>query len=202
MAVRFFGISGLLRDIYHKPIVHDEINYEGNISSRWGQLSGEEMVYRFWIAYIGGAYATHGETTQQPQGCNWISNGGKLLGESPQRIAFLRKIVEEGPSEGLNPVDQYYETNIAGHIGEYYLLYFGKEPVTEWKFQLPREALEPDMRFRAEIIDTWNMTITPVEQTFEIEKLNRYTYIDKKRAKITLPGKPYIALRLQRMDSK
>jgi hypothetical protein len=201
MAVRFFGVSGLLRDIYHKPIVHDEINYEGNRKSRWGQLSGEEMTYRFWIAYIGGAYATHGETIQREDIPDWISVGGDLRGESPERIAFLRKIVKEGPSEGLDPVDQYYETNIAGQPGKYYLIYFGKDPVKEWDFRLPEDGLEPDMRFRAEIIDTWNMTISPVEQTFEIEQHNRYTYIDKKQAKITLPGKPYMALRLRRIDS-
>lgn len=200
MAVRFFGVSPLLRDIYKKPIIHDEINYEGNRDRRWGQLSGEEMVYRFWIAYIGGAYATHGETIQRPGNADWISFGGDLRGESPQRIAFLRKIVEAGPAEGLDPIDQYYETNMAGQVGKYYLIYFGKEPVKEWEFRLPQKGLEPDMRFRADVIDTWNMTITPVKQIFEIEKLSRYTYIDKEKVKIALPGKPYMALRIQRVE--
>jgi len=111
MAVRFFGVSPLLRDIYRKPIVHDEINYEGTIAKRWGRLTGEEMVYRFWIAVIGGAYATHGETRVQPDGDGWISRGGTLAGASPARIAFLRQIVEDGPDGGLDPIDQYYETN-------------------------------------------------------------------------------------------
>lgn len=57
-AVKIFGVSPLLRDIYRKPIVHDEINYEGNSASRWGQLSGVELTRRFWIALTGGAYAT------------------------------------------------------------------------------------------------------------------------------------------------
>lgn len=200
MAVRYFGVSPLLRDIYRKPIIHDEINYEGKSASRWGQLSGEEMVYRFWIAYIGGAYATHGETIQQPDKPDWISVGGELQGKSPERIAFLRNIVESGPSEGLDPVDQYYETNIAGQPGQYYLIYFGREPVKEWAFRLPQKGLEPDMRFRADLIDTWNMTITPLKEVFEIEKLNRYTYIDKKQSKIKLSGRPYMALRIQRID--
>ncbi len=200
MAVRFFGVSPLLRDIYKKPIIHDEINYEGNRDRRWGQLSGEEMVYRFWIAYIGGAYATHGETIQRPNNPDWISVGGDLRGKSPERIAFLRKIVEQGPARGLDPIDQYYETNMAGQSGQYYLIYFGKESVKEWAFKLPQKGLEPDMRFRADVIDTWNMTITPVEQVFEIEKLNPYTYIDRKQSKINLPGKPYMALRIQRLQ--
>lgn len=200
MAVRYFGTSPLLRDIYKKPIIHDEINYEGNHTSRWGQLSGEEMTYRFWIAYIGGAYATHGETIQREGNADWISFGGDLRGQSPERIAFLRKIVEAGPTEGLDPIDQYYETNMAGQPGKYYLIYFGKEPVTEWEFKLPKKGLEEGMRFRTEIIDTWNRTIIPVEKTFEIEKLNGYTYIDKKKSKVEMPGKPYMALRIQRVE--
>jgi hypothetical protein len=201
MAVRFFGVSPLLRDIYKKPVVHDEINYEGDIDARWGQLSGEEMVYRFWVAIIGGAYATHGEAFKSPQDVSWISKGGTLQGKSPQRIAFLRKIVEEGPQQGLNPIDQYYETNMAGQNGEYYLIYFGKDEIKEWAFALPdkEKALEPGMKFQVDIIDTWNMKITPVKKEFVIEKLNRYTYVDKNKSKVELPGKPYMALRIRRV---
>jgi len=201
MAVRSFGISPMLRDIYRKPIVHDEINYEGNIRSRWGQLSGEEMVYRFWIAYIGGAYATHGETSSgQRYGDGWISTGGELVRESPARIAFLRKIVDDGPQGGLNPIDQHYVPNIAGKYGEYYLVYFGKEPVREWDFILPDNALNDGMRFKVEIIDTWNMTVTAVEQVFEVKKLDGYKYIDKDKSKLELPGRPYMALRICRLN--
>jgi hypothetical protein len=199
-AVRAFGVSPLLRDIYRKPIVHDEINYEGNIDRRWGQLSGEEMVYRFWAAYIGGAYATHGETTKgQPYGDGWISTGGKLIRESPARIAYLRKIVEDGPQGGLDPLDQHYLLNAAGKYGEYYLYYFGKDEPREWEFRLPDDALQEGMRFKVDLIDTWNMTITPVEQIYEVEKLDRYEYIDKKRTKVQLPGRPYMALRIRRV---
>ena len=201
MAVRYFGVSPLLRDIYRKPIIHDEINYEGNIASRWGQLSGEEMVYRFWVGIVGGAYVTHGETNLgDPFGDGWISTGGTLSRESPARIAFLRKIVEEGPTEGLNPIEQYWQPNIAGKRGQYYLIYFGKEPVTEWAFLLPDDDLRDGMRFKAELIDTWNMTITPVEQVFEVQRMDRYQFIEKSKSKITLPGKPYMALRLRRID--
>ena len=200
MAVRALGVSPLLRDIYRKPIMHDEINYEGTIAKRWGQLSGEEMVYRFWVAMVGGTYATHGETRVQGDGDGWISRGGRLQGESPARIAFLRKLVEAGPEGGLNPIDQYYENNIAGEPGRYYLIYFGKETPTEWAFGLPDSELEAGMRFRADIIDTWNMTIAPVEQVFEVEPLDGYTCIDKKRGKIDLPGQPYMALRIRRTE--
>lgn len=198
MAVRFFGVSPLLRDIYKKPIVHDEINYEGDIDSRWGQLSGEEMVYRFWVAAVGGAYATHGEAFKNPQD----ANSRRKQGKSPQRIAFLRKIVEEGPEQGLDPIDQYYETNTAGQNGEYYLIYFGKDEVKQWEFRLPNkgDVLEDGMKFEADVIDTWNMKITPVKKQFIIEKLNRYTFIDKNKSKIDLPGKTCMALRIRRVN--
>ncbi|UCD50186.1 MAG: DUF5060 domain-containing protein [Phycisphaerales bacterium] len=200
MAVRALGVSPLLRDIYRKPIVHDEINYEGTITKRWGQLTGEEMVYRFWSAIIGGAYATHGETRLQPDGDGWISRGGTLQGQSPARIAFLREIVEAGPAGGLKPIDQYYENNMAGELGRYYLIYFGKDAPTQWAFKLPDSELETGMRFRADIIDTWHMTVSPVECMFEVEPLDRYSYIDKDRATVGLPGRPYMALRIRRVE--
>lgn len=201
MAVRYFGVSPLLRDIYRKPIIHDEINYEGNIDSRWGQLSGQEMVYRFWVAIVGGAYVTHGETNRgEPFGDGWISTGGTLSRESPPRIAFLRQIVEQGPAEGLDPIEQYWEPNIAGQKGQYYLIYFGKDPVKEWAFVLPDDELQPGTRFGVDLIDTWNMTISPFGKTFEVERMDRYRFADKGREKVTLPGKPYMALRIRRVD--
>ena len=54
--------------------------------------------------------------------------------------------------------------------------------------------------YQAEILDTWNMTITPVESTFTtITGPTRYTFPAQNNAKITLPGKPYQALRITRV---
>ena len=198
--VRAFGAAALVRDIYRKPVINDEINYEGNISSRWGQLSGEEMVFRFWIAYIGGTYATHGEAFVHPSEIDWISEGGVLRGTSSPRIAFLRKIVESGPKGGLEPIDQYYTRNIVGEYGKYYLYYFGKEKITNWNFELPDEALENGMKFKAELIDTWNMTIASVGEVFEVEKLDRYKFIDKKKRSVKFPNKPYMAMRITKIE--
>jgi hypothetical protein len=195
-AVRVFGVSPLLRDIYQKPIVHDEINYEGNNPKRWGQLSGEEMTYRFWMAYIGGAYATHGEAQED----GWISLGGKLQGTSPQRIAFLKNIIESAPKD-WQPLDQYYLLNAVGKYGSYYLYYFGKESPSEWAFTLPDEGLKDGMKFKVELIDTWNMTIKPVDKVYEAQKLDNYQFIDKRKSKVKLPGKPYMAIRITRIDT-
>jgi hypothetical protein len=43
------------------------------------------------------------------------------------------------------------------------------------------------------------MTITPIEQIFEVEKLDRYEFVDKNKSKVELPGKPYMALRIHRI---
>jgi hypothetical protein len=45
-----------------KPIVLDEIAYEGNINHCWGNISGEELTRRFWETTVRGGYAGHGET--------------------------------------------------------------------------------------------------------------------------------------------
>ena len=46
-AVEDAGRAELYRDVYRKPVVYDEVKYEGNIWKRWGNLSAKEMVFRF-----------------------------------------------------------------------------------------------------------------------------------------------------------
>ncbi|WP_164675037.1 DUF5060 domain-containing protein [Anditalea andensis] len=196
-AVRVPGVSPLLRDIYRKPIVHDEINYEGDIEKRWGRISAEELVFRFWNAAIGGAYATHGESYEES---DWISHGGTLIGESPARIEFMKNLMADKPWK-WNPIDQYYELNMAGKAGLYYLIYFGEEALEDWAFVLPNKELKSGAKFKVEIIDTWGMTVVPVDQVFEVVPLegDGYKVRDKDNAVISLPGQKYIALRIQRI---
>lgn len=47
---------------YNKPVVWDEICYEGNIDWGWGNISGPEMVRRFWETTVRGGACGHGET--------------------------------------------------------------------------------------------------------------------------------------------
>ncbi|HEX3356121.1 MAG TPA: DUF5060 domain-containing protein [Tepidisphaeraceae bacterium] len=203
MAVADFGRATWLRDICPKPVVFDEVRYEGNIEARWGQLTGEEMTERFWFGTIAGTYVGHGEVLGDHAGHSWGSTGGDLRGESPARIAFLKKILDTAPPEGVEPLDRYFETHIAGKAGEYYLIYFGPEKPAEWPFELYKDAVSDGMKFKADILDTWNMTITPVDQTFTLKRHNQYTFRDQNDAKIPLPGKPWIALRIQRVpDAK
>ena len=80
---------------WNKPIIYDEIQYEGNISRRWGNLSPEEMTHRFWRAMVYGVYATHGETYMATDGSPVWSDAGQLHGTSAARITFLRKLLEK-----------------------------------------------------------------------------------------------------------
>ncbi len=98
---------------YGKPVLVDECCYEGNIQHFWGNISGREMTQRFWRAVTLGGGCTHGETFIDPEPLRdpdpakaeayradavlWWAKGGRLVGESPARIAFLRSIVEELP---------------------------------------------------------------------------------------------------------
>ena len=45
-----------------KPVVLDEVRYEGNISAQWGQLTASDMTQRFWLFLSKGAYCGHSET--------------------------------------------------------------------------------------------------------------------------------------------
>ena len=198
-AVEEAGRAVLYRDVYRKPIVFDEIQYEGNIPKRWGNLSAEELVHRFWEATIAGTYATHGETYLHPQDILWWAKGGVLHGQSPPRLAFLRQVLEESPFEGIEPIDKWHDTCIGGKAGEYYLVYFGKEKPTSWPFELPRQGLEEGMRFTVEILDTWNMTISPLEEEFVVHRKDEYRFTDLQGRAVPLPGRSGMALRIRRV---
>jgi hypothetical protein len=174
------------REACKKPVVVDECVYEGNIPQGWGNLTAQEMVQKFWEGATRGGYVGHGETYLHPEDILWWSKGGVLHGKSPERITFFRRILEESPKEGLEPFgrrevsENGYPT--AGKAGEYYLTYFGARQPAQETFRLPEGG-----RYRAEIIDTWEMVVTVLEETSE----SRFT--------IDLPGKPYIAVRLRKV---
>ena len=88
-----------LQKKYGKPVVFDECGYEGTIPYAWGNISGFEMVNRFWTAFVMGAYCSHGETFWNEEEVLWWAKGGILHGESPARIKFMRQILEELPGD-------------------------------------------------------------------------------------------------------
>ncbi len=199
-AVEDFGRAILQRNLLFKPVIYDEVCYEGNIDQRWGRLSGEEMVHAFWQGMIAGTYVTHGETIQEhDKDTIFWAKGGRLRGTSPPRIAFLRKIMEEGPGP-LELADMWKDHQTAQSGTGYYIIYFGKQMPGEWTFNLPKKnAPETGTRFKADIIDTWDKTITPVPGIFETASPDGYRVFDKQMKKIKLPVKPYLALRLTKV---
>lgn len=167
------------RELYNKPVIIDECVYEGNIPNDWGNLTPEEMVNRFWISWCRGAYCTHGETYLHPENILWWSKGGKLYGKSPERIAFLHRIMSETPTEGVYPFHNVWnkETYLI-KANAYYLYYYGNSQQAKARIYLPE-----NVKFKLEIIDGWNMTITSVRGEFS------------GLTEIPLPGIPYIAVR-------
>ena len=195
------GRAVLYRDVYRKPIVFDEVKYEGDISKRWGNLLAQEMVHRFWAGTVAGTYVGHGETYLSDDDVLWWAKGGVLKGESPARLAFLRDVLKTAPAEGVEPIDKWQYPEYGGKPGSYYLVYMGKQSPAEWKLQLPRYELADGMKFRVDILDTWNMTIEPVAEEFTVKQLSEYLFEDVNQRSVKLSGRPYMALRIIRTDS-
>lgn len=175
-----------LRERYGKPVIMDEIAYEGNIQFGWGNISGREMVRRFWEAALRGGYPGHGETYRNEEDILWWSHGGKLWGESHKRFRFLLDILEQTPGHGLMPHHREWDEvcavpqEISGAVKDYYLIYYS--------FMRPshREFYFDDVsKWKVSVIDTWNMTI-------EV----RGFFSGKFR--IDLPGREYMALMIEK----
>jgi hypothetical protein len=196
-AVEEAGRAQLYRDVWRKPVVYDEVKYEGNHTKRWAQLSGRELVHRFWAGTVAGTYVGHSEYFAHPEDICWLGQGGVLRGESPPRLAFLRRILEEAPPEGIEPIDKWQDPRIGGRAGSYYLIYFGREAPEAWPFELPREGLAEGMEFTVEVIDPWEMTIAPVDGVFTTRRKDGYHHVDREGRAVALPGRPYLALRLR-----
>jgi hypothetical protein len=162
---------------YNKPVIYDECRYEGDISEGWGDITAERLVGLFWKTLISGAYCGHGETYTDPHDELWWSKGGTLRGQSPARLAFFKTIITHAPA-AAGPLAQ---RNTWGVEGDYYLIYLWDRQPAKQTIKLP-----DDTAFKAEVIDTWAMTITPLPGTFS------------GRAEIPLLSKPYQAIRLVR----
>jgi hypothetical protein len=190
----------LFREAWRKPVVFDELKYEGRHDRRWAQLTGRQMVQAFWAVTIAGGYGGHSEFIPDPaDGTIWLAQGKALRGESPQRLAFLKRILDAAPAEGIDPIDAFEDLFIAGQPGRYYLVYFGRQAPAEWLPKLYLTGLRDGQRFKAEIIDTWAMTITPVAAPLQFRAQGRYDFVASTPVK--LPGRPGIALRLTALDT-
>ena len=197
------------RDKYGKPIVNDELEYEGNIPYVWGNITAEEEVHRFWIMTVNGGYAGHGETYMHPEDILWWGKGGVLYGDSWKGIAFLREIMEDAPDGGLTPIGdiednglfpnrftRWYWTRISGGMnGNYYLIYLGEHQIENFYFW------SEDDNYDIEILDTRAHTITPIAmKAFDEETMEKHTYDMGALPTyyLELPTQPYLAIRIRR----
>ena len=192
-----FGRAVIQRDAYKKPVVYDEICYEGDIIPRWGNLSPERMVYRYWQGAIAGCYVGHGETYVGNDSILHLVWGRQLRGKSPERIRFLKNIIEETGT--LEQIDHFWGmNNMAKSEHGDVLIYFGTDTKTEWPLLLSRDLKVPEgTKYRAEVIDTWNMTRTSVSGVFTTTKADAKGIHESTARKIDLPGKPYMAILLK-----
>lgn len=171
----------LWRSQVKKPVVVDECCYEGDIPMGWGNISAREMVHRFWLGTAHGGYVGHGETYLHPDAVLWWSKGGVLHGESAPRLALLRQLLETGPAAGLDPISGLVNAlPCAGKAHDFYLIYTGVSQPALLELLLPEGE-----SYRAEVIDTWEMTVTPGAAY-------------SGRVDIPMPGKAYHALVLRR----
>lgn len=166
------------RERWGKPVVVDECGYEGDIEYGWGNLTGEELVRRFWEGAVRGGYVGHGETYLNDAEELWWSKGGVLLGTSPERIAFLERVVEESPTGVLDPCPSDWDLPWGGVPGRYLVGYLG---VSRPRY---RNVFLPAGEFRVDVVDTWNMTVEPLPGTYA------------SHVRVPLPGRPYMAIRL------
>lgn len=161
-----------------KPVIFDECRYEGDIPEGWGDITATRLVGNFWKTLVEGAFCGHGETYLNAKEELWWSKGGVLLGQSPERLKFFKQVVDAAPAEAT----VLSERNTWGVEGEYYLTYLWDRQHLTQSYKLPAGG-----RFKAEVLDTVAMTITPVAGTFS------------ETAEIPLPIQPYLAIRVVRI---
>jgi hypothetical protein len=148
----------------------------------------------------------------------WWSHGSTLRGESPSRIGFLRGILDDAPPQlepltstlayrfaALSPTEDVVARDLFGDDLElllpaerqepasfypvlrrgddYFLIYFGSAQPSRFTVFLPL-----GQTYEADLIDTWNMTITPIQAV-------------RSGQVVPLPARPYQALRLIRRHS-
>jgi hypothetical protein len=172
------------REQWGKPVVVDECAYEGDVEPGWGNITGEELVRRCWEGAVRGGYVQHGETYLDDAEELWWSKGGRLVGTSPERIGFLRDIIRESPTGVLDPLDSDWDAPRGGVRGEYEIVYFG--------FNRPRFrniTLPANGTFAIDVIDTWAMTVHRVAESTDTG------------LRVELPARPYMAIRVTRLDS-
>jgi hypothetical protein len=170
------------RAAWRKPIIYDELQYEGDFDRRWGNLTAEEMTRRFWLAVVYGAFASHGEVFLSETGESSWSDAGRMRGESGARIAFLRSLIERTGKTGLKAAENPYYLNATAD-DEVILYYFDYHRPARYDFPLPTTG-----NYSATLIDPFLMTTTALPGQHS------------GKSRIVLSGRPYQAVLFQKVS--
>ena len=199
--------AATVRNIIHKPIIFDEVCYEGDHSARWAQLTGQEMLQRMWTGLMAGTYVTHGECftvgKDHYTGYSFLATGGEFQGTSPSRVRFMRDLLSSLPY-APRLADRSWDGLTASAGPDTWLVYFGADAPKQWKFSLPAKndhfsRLKGGERFTVDVIDTWNQTVKHLPDVYTVEPAPAKRMVDKDGRRVALPGKPNILLRIQRL---
>ncbi len=101
--INTYGLIMDLKKKYDKPVINDEYQYEGNLASRWGNLTGEVELFRHWLSAMAGGYATHGEcyiVKGNRKDIFW-TYGGTMVSQSAPRLKFLKEIMDSLPYQEM-----------------------------------------------------------------------------------------------------
>eukprot|EP01084_Bolivina_argentea_P070030 127386_1 len=166
---------------YHvqKPVILDEVQYEGNISEGWCALNGPQETDRFWQGNSDGVMVGHSECflpnkTDNKAGSTvlWWNYGGVLRGGSAERIGWFNRWMT---NETLHPmynemidkclvwnnpgydceISQYYKQN------EFYIIHW-----TFFQTNYNKEAMinvTNNDKYELSVIDYYGMKITPTQ---------------------------------------
>jgi hypothetical protein len=114
-----------------KPVMVDEYGYEGNRATAWGSLSAREVVEMHWSITMAGAYGSHGESYVHIA-------GGVLVGDSPERLGFLKAVLTQAPYAEMEPASASVHSadptvTALAKPGAYYLIHFAPpKEVATW----------------------------------------------------------------------
>lgn len=171
------GLTGEMQARYKKPVVWDEINYEGDIKPTFSNCTPQELVRHFWEAAVRAGFAEHGETYTDPDNILWWAKGGRLHGESPARIRFLKEIMADYGNPRLTCCQSGEQLPVGMEEDELFIWYFGSTQSAAQDIVLPSRH-----GYQIEIVDTWSMERRILDGEYQGV------------CEVPLEGKPYMAV--------
>jgi len=149
-----------LRASYSKPVVNDEYQYEGDVSTDWGNCTPETELRRHWMAVMAGGYGTHGEVRRVGESRKdyFWSYGGTLQGGSPPRLRFMKDLME---SLSWRELDVYWEQTDGRDIfcmnkaDDLYLYFITPEFKDRRRFWIGGYPIDERIRYSVSIHDIW-----------------------------------------------